>query len=143
MTWKHSRGKREGAVAVEMAVLAPILLLMVIGLLDYAGAIQRSIRLEGAARVGVQTALADPSDLAGIRAATLAASDLEADITEITAERICTCGDGTVIDCGNVCADGRRVFVDVTVSQPYRTILPYPGLERDLTLSGSASFRAN
>lgn len=64
---------RRGVAAAELALLAPVLVMLLLAVHDVANAMQISIRLERAARAGAQYAVANSSDLTAVRNAVIAA----------------------------------------------------------------------
>lgn len=57
----------KGTAAVEFAVTLPILMLLIIGIFDYADAVNISTKLYSSARAGVQYGLYHPGDLTGVQ----------------------------------------------------------------------------
>ena len=136
----------EGAAAVELAVVAPALMLMVMGAWDFGRAFQENARLESAARAGVQYGVfstANAQDLAGIvQAARTDAGDQNNELT-VTATQVCECPDGSPVDCSASCSgDAPRLYVNVLVEQQFATLFPYPGISSPITLSQQAEMRA-
>jgi hypothetical protein len=57
VTWKIGRPKRRGAVLVETALILPVFLALVLGLLDLAGGIYRNNVMSEVARRGAREAI--------------------------------------------------------------------------------------
>lgn len=78
MSARRARGRRalrrgdRGAVALEFALLLPVITLIMTGVADYGTALQQIIRLENAARAGAQVAMTKPGDASEIRTMVLA-----------------------------------------------------------------------
>src|SRR5690349_7195669 len=91
-----------GVAAAELAVVAPLLVLLLFGTYDVANAVQTSIALERAVRAGAQYAAANSSDLEAVRAQVIAAwpvltaSDVPLPMLE------CGCGT-TAVSCTASC----------------------------------------
>lgn len=143
--WRAARG---GNVSVEGALAFPVLVVLLLALIDFGFAVQARIALEGAARSGAQAALLAPADLGAVETAVRRAAEdpwlgIGGDLTTLATSvaRRCECG-GLVQACDEPCAGGQlwRV-VEVTVSRPYATLIPYPGIGSELLLTGSAVFR--
>ncbi|MGG5807649.1 TadE/TadG family type IV pilus assembly protein [Falsiroseomonas sp. CW058] len=108
--------RRAGSAAAEFAVLAPLLVLAVVGGHDVASAVGASLRLERAAQAGAQRLMADPSDLAAAQAAVRAAlpgmTELEVPLPVLA----CLCA-AAPIACGTACAGGETRIATVTARQ--------------------------
>ena len=119
---------------------------MLIGLIDFGGAIHERMQLTSAARAGVQFALqssGNVDDTAGILLAVSRAGELvDADIT-ITTFQFCGCPDGSAASCGGTCGGGGQAgtYVSVTVVEQFKTLFTYPGISNPISLQGEAVFR--
>ncbi len=146
------RACARGSVAIELALLAPVLVALLIGSVDFGTYIYKTMQLQSASRAGAQYAIqsgGNAEDTAGISAAVLASStDLEAGIT-ITSAAFCVCADGSeeAVDastgCNNTCTADQfsALSVRVTVTNTYTPIFPYPGIPDSILLEGSTSMR--
>ncbi|MDA8233114.1 MAG: pilus assembly protein [Magnetospirillum sp.] len=132
---------RRGVAAVEFALAAPILLVLVLGLADFGMATNERMRLTSAARAGAQYAMGNPTDSAGTRQATLAAANgLNSGTVSVTLS--CGCNDGSTITCGGTCPTSAPwTYVTVTVAENYALLVTYPGIGNSVALSASASLR--
>lgn len=136
----------DGAAAVELAVVAPTLILMIMGAWDFGRAFQENARLESAARAGAQFgvySIANAADTAGIvLAARTDAGDHNSELT-ITAAQVCECADGSSVDCSATCTgEAPRLYISVQVGEQFSTLFPYPGISNPITLSQQAEMRA-
>lgn len=134
----------DGVAAIEFAMVAPFLILLMVGIMDMGMYIRDKMKLEQISRAGVDFVLQGGQD-----------SDIESNVVSyydpdnttaytVTSERVCTCGDGIAQDCtAMACPQGdhSRQFVKVDVSREFSTLFPYPGLPQTMTLSGSARMR--
>ena len=110
-----------GLAAAEFALMAPALLLLLLGGYDVANLVQTSIRLERAARAGAQYAAADPSNMAAVQSQVIAAwPDLTTANVPLPSHA-CQCGT-TAVACTQTCADGLVETVTVTAQ---RTLTPF------------------
>ncbi len=138
------RTSQSGAAAVELAVVSPLLLLLMIGVVDYGRAFYTSVTVANAARAGAEFGAHDPAttgDTVDMRK--FAQSDAqEAGTITVSARRYCQCAG--VLQACTACASGAApdVFVEVTATKILSTLLPYPGLPRTLTISRTATFRS-
>jgi Flp pilus assembly protein TadG len=139
-----------GAATVEMALVAPILILLMMGIIEVGRYADYTIKVTNAARAGVQYGaqnLATASNTAGIRAAALGDAQSVAGLTA-TPQTFCTCADGSA-DANCVVAtcpatNPRLVYVRVDTAGTISSLFNYTGLPtsfRTLTVSGLAIMR--
>jgi Flp pilus assembly protein TadG len=136
---------RRGAAALEFGIIAPVLILLLAGLVDLGGAMQQAIRLENAARAGAQYAMSFPQDTAGIRTATTAALGGTTATVQVQPP-FCACPGGssvTPVACTGTPCDGAPagIYVQVTVTRAYAAIIGIGGFVIPSTLSGQAVAR--
>ncbi|MDB5316891.1 MAG: hypothetical protein JWO24_2735 [Rhodospirillales bacterium] len=111
---------RRGVAAVEFAVIAPVLIILLAGAANVGLAVDHTIQLSNAARAGAQYAIANQNDLTGAATAALAA--LPGSNPPPTAIMTCTCPPsgqstgGTAVGCTTTCATGMARYVTVTVT---------------------------
>ena len=138
-----------GSVAIEFALLVPVLLLMLLGAVDFGMVINEKMKLQSAARAGVQFAVQNSTNAqndAAIRLAVTNASGLDpADFT-IDPQVFCECAEGAVVACDGTCAIGApRRAVTVTVRENFLTLFDYTflgfGMDRPMVLVGQATMR--
>lgn len=130
---RRHAGDRTGVAAIEFALIAPLLITLLGAAVDLGIAIDRSIRLENAARTGAQYATRAPSDTAGAQAAALASSTAIADwggATVTVGPMFCTCPPanagtgGPGVGCTSTCATGLARYITVTATRPFAPIFP-------------------
>ncbi len=134
-----------GAAAVEFALILPLLVLMLVGIMDMGRMVYIRSILESAARAGAQAAFADPGATATIEAAVqTAALAGGVTVTSVTAPEACRCSDASSVDCATgTCATGSvHHYVTVTTTKAYTPMvnlanLPF-GLGIDLTTTLTA-----
>lgn len=141
-----------GSVAIELALLAPVLAALLIGSVDFGTYIYKKMQLQSASRAGAQFAIQEDGnaeDSAGIKTAVLSsADDLDTGIN-IVSTAYCSCADGTettvsaITGCSGTCSggDSPALSVRVTVSNTFTPIFPYPGFPDSLDLQGETSLR--
>ncbi len=113
---------------VELAILFPLLMLIAFGVLDLGRLFHSSITIANAAREGARFGTFDPSDVAGIVAATQAeaqSSGIDLPGSTITV----SCPDG---------ACGSGLPVRVTIQYPFQLVMGMVFLNPNLTLGGEA-----
>lgn len=115
-------GRRSGVSSVEFALLMPVMLAMLVGLVDWGLAIDQRIQLQTAVRAGAQYALRSPTDTAGITAAVRAAA---ADRTLTVGNPVifCECNGGAA-DCSSTCDSGLQRFLSVNATQAFVPLTP-------------------
>jgi hypothetical protein len=144
MRHQHSEA---GQSVLELALLAPMLLLMLVGTIEIGRFAYFAIEATSAARAGAQygmQSLTDSKDIAGIQlAATNDAPDLPQ--LNVAAKDLCACSNrpSSYIGCpAQLCGAGHPVVflqVDTTVQVP--PLFRYPGLPSTFTASGTAIMR--
>lgn len=117
----HSRW-RSGVSSLEFALLMPIMLAMLVGLVDWGLAIDQRIQLQTAVRAGAQYALRMPTDTAGITAAVRAAA-VDRTLTVGSPVMWCECG-GAAASCSGSCDGGLQRFLSVNATQAYAPLTP-------------------
>jgi Flp pilus assembly protein TadG len=148
---------RSGNAAVEMALVAPVLGLALIGSVDLGLAFGETIRLAAAARAGTQQGfirLADIDELTTEFEASVVSDiidatrdDAEDDVSEleVTASIACWCDadPSATVDCNDTCAGGVTppMYTDVTVAADLDLLFGLPGVSDPLPLSETARLR--
>ncbi len=146
------RGSEVGTATVEMAFLTPLILLMVMGVIDFARVYYDAIIVSHAARAaaayGAQSN-GTSGDFAGMQfAAQLDAQDLvRHDVSagiSVTTERFCRCPSGTLVDCiTGDCGIGSapEIYVRATAEKTFELLIPYPGIPNPIILRRQAVLR--
>ena len=139
-------GPCDGSAAVEFAMILPILLGLLVVMFDLGTGGYVKACLESAAQAGTTYVEAHGWDERGIVMAARNATNLPR--LHIAATASCNCIMGTDIaaaTCGDICPNGNRagVFVKVSASAVYTPLIPYPGIDRSLTLSASSIVRVD
>jgi Flp pilus assembly protein TadG len=142
--WRSERG---GAL-VELAVVLPVLILIAIGVMDYGRVYYTSVTVANAARAGAEwgaygrtgssTDDANIQNFAKIEGA-------EAGTLTVTSSHVCRCSPtGSTVSCTTSCGGYGvpQVYVTATATKSVALILRYPGLPPTVTISRSATFRA-
>jgi Flp pilus assembly protein TadG len=137
-----------GSAIVELAVAIPILLLLAIGVGDFARIYYAAITVANAARAGAQYGAQYGSHSPGNTTVMNAGARAEAGtfaLDSVSSARVCRCADGTVVDCvtGNCGSYGvPQVFDSVRVRSTVRFIIRYPGIADSVIIIRTAVFRA-
>lgn len=110
-----------GVAAAEFALVAPVLVLLLLGTFDVATLMQTSIRLERAARSGAQFAMANSTDMAAIQSRVIAAWPTLTTADVPLPVSACECAGVTVL-CTASCQSGLVQTVTITAR---RTLVPH------------------
>ena len=142
---------RRGVSTIEFALVTPILLLIIVGVMNFGAALQESNKLEDSARSGLQFAVTFPSDAAGICRTTC--NTLPQNWRTDTTIRVSyRCGTNTAVvrTCAQAtsCAQTAAPYetpcttppfvIGISLDRPFEpfALVPFP-----TTVSGNATFR--
>jgi len=138
-------------------VALPLLILILVGTIDFARVFYTTIELTNAARAGAEYAAYSPGratgSMANIESAAVAAApNLNLTSASAVAPSSCQCfndagallGPPSPNSCSGTCAVGQHLVVSVTVTatKTFTTIARFPGVPNTMTLSRSATLRA-
>lgn len=134
-----------GTQLVEMAILLPFLTLLALGAADFARVSHTAITLGNAARAGAQFGIQSPAAAQNVAAMRQAAEN-DADPMSITATatNFCRCaGSTTNVSCTPAMCAGvaKELYVRVTTSRTFQTLVPYPGVPSSVPMSREAVLR--
>jgi len=140
-----------GSSIIEAAVLAPVLLLLLLGAADFGRGYYLAEEVAGAAHSGAEYAIQNPgnvsSDSTGIETAAKDDAPEVPNLQVATPTWGCECSDGSSYSasCSTVptqCATNWVYKVTVTASAGYTPLFPWPGLPTSFALSSSATMRS-
>ena len=152
MAWQGGEGRGDrwcaGVASVELALLAPMLILLFTGVWDFGRALNESARLASAAHAGAlygTQSAAFAGDTDGIVQAVRNDAADTTNALQVVAQQVCQCPSGGEIDCTGSCGAGGavRLFVQVQVTDSFQTLFPYPFVSNPMTLSKQATWRVN
>ncbi|MDH5772691.1 MAG: pilus assembly protein [Rhodospirillaceae bacterium] len=129
-----------GISAVEMALIAPVLMIIFLGLVDYGIAIFSKLELTSSVRAGAQYALINSTNMAAIQTTVINSSNLDPANLAVNMPYVtCECSNGTVdATCLVVCPAGvlrHYVVIDATY-----TYVPF-FLPTNIVLNATSSIR--
>ena len=135
-----------GIVAVEFAVMAPILVLVIICVADLGIGIYRQMQVQNAAQAGAQYAISHGFVVGSISSAVGAATNMPGIAASPAPNQFCGCPSNTGIattDCNSSCSGGilPGTYVTVSAQGGYDTILPYPLLPDHFNLTAQSTVR--
>jgi Flp pilus assembly protein TadG len=124
------RSREAGSAIVEFVITAPLLLLLLLGLVDAGRAADYALKVGNAARAGVQFGAqneATAGDTQGMENAANADAQIPS-LTSVAAPTFCQCADGTASACqqGDCAASHRLQWVEVTSTGTFSTGLNIP-----------------
>jgi Flp pilus assembly protein TadG len=139
-------GPQGGQSLVELALVLPVLLLLLVGIIEIGRFSYYSILVANAARAGAQYGaqnLATAADAGGIRAA--ARNDGLPSLA-ITPSQFCGCNGAALNACSTIvptCAPPEHplVYVQVTATGTFTSLFSYPGLPGSVTLTSTEKMR--
>jgi Flp pilus assembly protein TadG len=139
-------GQRLGNAAVEMALIAPLLVTLLIGMADYGTAIHRRMQVQHAAQAGADFAMRNGFSSAAIATAVTNATTVAGlSATPLPVEGCGCASAGMVVPavCALPCASGEAAGTYVTVSAQatHTTLLPYPGIPSSFTFTATSMTR--
>lgn len=138
------RDDRRGVTAVEFAVMLPVLMILMAGLVDGSRGILAQMQVRTAAQSG-----ADYARQKGWNATSVAAAVTSGTSLAVTASPAPTLTTGCVVSqkitatSASTCADGSPAgrFVTVSARAPFSTIMPWPGFSFPSGLTATAVVR--
>ena len=137
--------RERGTAMVEFALVLPVFLLLLAGVLDYTMMMRTAIAVADAARAGAQFGSLNPANASNTVGIQTAAASAAPDVTNLTAtaSKSCNCSGGAAVACNSTCPNGSvRVYVQVTVQATSSPIFSYTPLLYNGRVSATASMRA-
>lgn len=116
-------GDRSGAIAIEFAILAPLLVFGLLGMADIGIGIATRMELDRIVRSGAQAAISLNNDAAAIRALVLASSATQAGL-DVEVDKLCSCAE-LAASCTALCSGGAApsVYFGIEAERPYAGLL--------------------
>jgi Flp pilus assembly protein TadG len=139
-------GDRSGVAAVELALIAPVLTLMMVAVTDIGMGIYRKMQVEHAAQVGAQYAMRNGFDANAISNAVISATRVSS-ITAFPAPvNFCGCATASgvsTVSCGTTCPGGAVAGTYTTVSAQgtYSSLLNYQCVPQNYNFSAQSTAR--
>lgn len=135
-----------GSAAIEFAIIAPVLLILLVGIVELGLGIRQAMQVQDAAEAGALYAGKYGWDAAGIAAAVVNATDASGVTASPAPVQFCGCpgtGGITTVDCGSQCPDGSSAeqYVRVSASMPHTELLTGLGLPIPSMLTAHATVR--
>lgn len=133
---KRLAASRDGVIAVEFGLIAPVILALVLGVVEVSRAIDNSMSIQTATRAGTHFALAKPpvqGDMSQIVASVRAAlptdwvSSNDGSAPQISASMVCECEITGPAACGAPCGVGEasQTYIRVEVQKLYKPLISF------------------
>jgi Flp pilus assembly protein TadG len=132
----------QGTSLLEMALLLPVLLLLILGIIEVGRYAELSIMVANAARSGVQygaQSLADAADITGIQNAATYDAPMTPPLV-VSSSVICYCS-GSVCNGPCVAPNTEIVYLHVTTTGTFTSLFAYPGLPSFAAVNSVAQMR--
>ena len=131
-----------GSVAVETAIIAPVLIFLVFGLVDYALYVMDNMRVAKGVASAVQFAMYNSDNDEGIRQVAFTASKFSSSEATVNIQHSCECPSGSSGSCDDNCPSDnhKKIFVSVAMQYTYTPVIPYPFIT-SANISRSASIQ--
>jgi Flp pilus assembly protein TadG len=137
-----------GTSAVEFAILAPVMIFLAIGMIDVGRYTYYAILAANAARAGAQYGAQDLAHVEQITQIESAATTDGASLPNWFFSPAPACkvsvNNGTMTACpsgGTTPTTGSVYYMQVNVSGTFNTLVPYPGIGKTFSVSGSSTMR--
>lgn len=136
----------KGAIAIEFAVILPVLLLLGIGIFELGSIAVEQNTIESAAKAGVQYGTQDfttANDSAGMVQAALNDIGTTSEQINVSARQYCSCPNDGELPCTDLCKDGSYspMYVQVSVQTTKDLLFHYPGFPDSISLSATSEMR--
>lgn len=142
---RRPRRLRLGSALVELALTAPLLLLLLAGVLDYGRALTKATAVANAARIAAQYGSSSSTrsdDTAGMRAAAINSAPSFSALT-VSSSKLCQCPGAIAVACNGTCSMGKMLtYVQVTVHSTSSAVFRYSGLPYTGAIESVATMRA-
>ena len=139
-------GDSSGVAAIELALIAPVLTLMMVSVVDIGMGVYRKMQVEDAAQVGAQYAIRNGFDANAISNAVISSTNSSAISASPAPVKFCGCATGsgvTTVSCGGTCPGGALAGTYTTVSAKatYGTTLNYQIVHQSYYFTAQATAR--
>lgn len=134
---------RRGTAIVEFALIAPLLMLLLAAILDFALLLRTATCVSNAVRVGAEYATGVTPALLDLNTVASQAKQSSPNVPmNATAVKVCKCGDGSTVICPGSCASGSvRIYLQVNAQATAHTVFDYSGLHFSGVTGAQASLR--
>jgi Flp pilus assembly protein TadG len=136
----------KGSAAIEFGIIAPVLVILLVGVIELGFAVHQAMQVQDAAEAGALYAGKYGWDPAAISNAVVNATGAENITASPAPVQFCGCPDASgiaTVACDQTCPSGDpvEVYARVSASRPHTAILTFLNLPIPDTLSGHATVR--
>ena len=137
-----------GSAALEFGLAAPLLLMILMGVVELGYAMYQAMQVTNAVEAGALYAAKNGFDVNGIGAAVANATGTQGITATPAPTQFCGCPNTSGIvetDCNATCSDGKPpgTYVRIEATLTRQSILPYPALNLPDTLTAKSVVRLN
>jgi Flp pilus assembly protein TadG len=132
---------QSGSSLIEFAIVLPMLILLLIGIVEIGRYATFAIMAANAARAGAQYGaqnLTTARDASGMQNAALADAQNLSSWATPSAQTLCSVNGGALGSCPTPLPANTVYYVSVAVSGTFSSLLDYPLIPKKLTVSGNA-----
>lgn len=151
---KAAPGRRDlrlanrGTAALEFALFAPMLLILLVGVIELGDGVFESMQVQDAAEAGAVYVSKHGWNSAGVSAAVVNSTGLTGITASPAPTTFCGCPTAagiTAKTCATTCTDGTTAgtYVKINAALAHQTVLTLPWLVMPTTLTGQAIVRVN
>jgi Flp pilus assembly protein TadG len=138
--------EEQGFAAVEFAMVAPLLILMLIGMIDLGVGLYRRMQVETASHAGAQYAAFGAFDATMVATAVTTATSYSKIAASPAPYTFCGCPSSAGVvtaTCGGTCPEGSTpgTYAKVSAQASYTTLIPYPIIASSFNFSSQALVR--
>jgi len=135
-----------GTSLLEMALLTPVLVLLLLGIIDVGRYAETAIVVANAARAGTQYGaqnFATAADSTGIENTAVSDSQNVLTASQVTPYVLCGCASTSLsTTCPATCSTGHPlVYVQVIATGTFKPLISYPGIPSPITITGKSEMR--
>jgi Flp pilus assembly protein TadG len=141
-------GCPDGSAALEFAVIAPMLVVAIVGTVDLGVGLYQSMQVQNAAQAGAVYAATHSFSAANISTVVSSATNSSSVAASPAPAQFCGCASNAGVAanaCNASCPAGAvaGTYVSVNAQASYSPLLPYPFLPSTMTLSAQSIVRVN
>ena len=131
---------------VELALVILLMMMILMGLIDFARVFHAAVTVTGAARAGAQYGSQTNGHTGDNAGMTTAADEDSVNLVDgiaVTPSRYCKCEDGTDADClTETCPEGApQVYVEVQATYLFETLTQFPLIPKNVGLNQVTTIR--
>jgi len=135
-----------GSAAIEFGLCAPLLLILLTGVVEIGRAMYGAMQAQSAVEAGMVYAAKNGWDATGIAAAVVNSTGSKAIAATPAPTQFCACPSATSLlttSCSVMCADGSAPgqYIQINARLPRQTILPFPALPLPSTFTAKSILR--